>query len=186
MSDPNVQALRNLPTWGKHLYEAFRNVQKQLQNVAIQTSASLTGQQNGPPSPLNAIHVDGGAGIYHVYLTDNNPNLYRGAEHTAYYSTTPNFSDYHPVHMGPARDIRVNLGHPGPLYWAAHHSYGPSSPPSQLLYFGGSSPTPVSAGGTSAPALRPGNGSGTNFPTQPPGGYGLLPFRGNVAPKRQS
>jgi hypothetical protein len=184
MSDPNVQAVRQMPTWGKYLYDAFRGIQKQLRNVTIQTNASLTAQQNSPPSPLSAIHVDGGAGIYHVYLTDNNLNLYRGAEHTAYYSEAGDFSDWHPVHMGPARDIRLNLGIPGPLYFAAHHSYGPSSPGSTLIYFGGSMPTPVYATGAAAPPLRPGNGSGTNFPAQPPGGYGLLPYRGNTAPKR--
>lgn len=183
-SDPNVQAIRQMPMWGKYLFDAFRNIQKQLGNISIQGNAALNASQNLPPSALNSIHVDGGAGIYHVYLTDNNTNLYRGAEHTAYYSETPGFESYHPVHMGPARDIRVNLGLPGPLYWAAHHSYGPSSPSSPLIYFGGSIPTPVSGSGSSAPVLKSGNGSGTNYPNQPPGGYGTLPWRGNSPPKR--
>lgn len=180
----NLPTLRNMPTWGQRIVESFQDVQRQLSNISSQTNSSLEGSQSGPPQPLNSIHVDGGAGIYHVYLTDNNPNLYRGAEHTAYYSTTPDFSDYHPVHLGPARDLRVNLGLPGPLYWAAHHSYGPSSPPSALKIFGGSMPTPVDGSGPTAPLLRAGNGSGTNFPTQPPGGYGTFPHRGASPPKR--
>lgn len=184
MNDPNVQAVQNMPEWGRFIYDAFKNLQGQLKNISNQANVRLGSSENAPPTALNSIHVDGGAGMYHVYLTDNNPNLYRGAEHTAYYSTTPDFSDWHPVHMGPARDMRVNLGIPGPLYWSAHHGYGPSSPPSPLVIFGGSQPTPVYATGAEAPALRSGQGSGTNFPNQPPGGYGLLPFRGNAPGKR--
>lgn len=171
--------------YGKLIVEALQDVQRQMDNVSLQTNANLQGQQNAAPPPLNAIHVDGGAGIYHVYLTDHNADLYRGAEHTAYYSTSPNFTaDFHPVHMGPSRDLRVNLGLPGPFYWAAHHGYGPSSPPSPLIYFGGSTPIPVSGGGLAAPPLRSGQGSGTNFANQPPGGYGQNPFRGTSPPRR--
>lgn len=183
--DTNVQALKAMPVWGKYLFDAFRNVQKQLGNVSVQSNASLSGVSSAPPPALNSMHVDGGAGIYHVYLTDLNQNLYRGAEYTAYYSQTPDFSSgYHPVHLGPSRDIRVNLGIPGPLYWAAHHGYGPASGASPLIYFGGSQPQPVSASATNAPALRPGQGSGTNFADQPPGGYGAVSWRGTNPPKR--
>lgn len=181
-NDPNAPPMRT--NYGQLIEEAFEGVQNQLNNLSGQTNGSLEAQQNSPPPALNAIQVDGGAGIYHIYLTDNNQNLYRGAEYTAYYSTKPDFSDWHPVHMGPARDMRVNLGIPGPLYWAAHHGYGPASPPSPLIYFGGANPIPVSGAGASAPGLRPGQGSGTNFPTQPPGGYGLLPYRGSSPPRR--
>ena len=183
-SDANVQALRTMPQWGKYIYDAFRGVQQQLRNVAAQTNANLDGAQNCAPPQLNGLHVDGGAGVYHVYLTDYNQNLYRGAEHTAYYSETPDFANAHAVHLGPARDIRVNLGHPGPLYWAANHGYGPSSPPSSPVYFGGAQPVGVTAMGTVAPPLRPSQGSGTNQPNQPFGGYGQLPHRGNSAPRR--
>ena len=90
-SDTNVQALRQVPMWGKYIYDAFRGVQQQLRNVAAQTNASLDGAQNAAPPQINGIHVDGGAGTYHVYLTDHNQNLYRGAEYTAYYSESPDF-----------------------------------------------------------------------------------------------
>lgn len=184
MNDPNVQFLKTMPTFGKNLFEAFRDVQKQLANVSVQTNANLQGRTNSPPPALNAIHVDGGAGIYHIYLTDLNQNLYRGAEYTAYYSQTPGFEDYHAIHMGPARDARVNLGLPGPLYWAAHHGYGPASGASPLIYFGGSQPVGVDGSSSSAPILRSGMGSGTNFANEPPGGYGSVPWRGTEPPKR--
>ena len=183
-SDPNIQAIRNMPMWGKYLYDAFKGVQSQLRNVSIQTNANLDGVGNAAPPQLNSIHVDGGAGVYHVYLTDLNQNLYRGAEHTAYYSESPDMSDPHPVHMGPARDMRVNLGHPGPLYWAANHGYGPASPPSPPVYHGGAQPVGVTALGTVAPPLRPNQGSGTNLPSQPFGGYGQTQHRGSTPPRR--
>jgi hypothetical protein len=183
-SDPNVQALRGIPMWGKYIYDAFQGVQKQLHNVSVQTNASLSGHGNAAPPQLNALHVDGGAGVYHAYITDSNQNLYRGAEYTAYYSENSDLSDAHPVHMGPARDIRVNLGHPGPLYWAANHGYGPASPPSTPVYHGGAQPVGVTALGTVAPPLRPTQGSGTNMPNQPFGGYGQAPYRGSSPPRR--
>lgn len=183
-NDPNVQALRTLPVFGKHLFDAFRNIQKQLKNLSIQTNASLNAPSNSPPPQINALHVDGGAGIYHAYITDNNQNLYRGVEYTAEYAQTPDFSDFHVVHMGPSRDHRANIGLPGPLYWRAYSGYGPSSPPSPPVYHGGVQPAGVNASSAVAPPLKPGQGSGTNPPTQGAGGYGSLAWRGTAPPKR--
>ena len=183
-NDPNVQALRNMPAWGNYIYLAFKNVQKQMGNVATQTNSSLESVQNSPPPPINALHVDGGNGVYHAYITDNNANLYRGVEYTAEYADNPQFDGFHVEHFGPARDKRINLGIPGPLYWRAYSGYGPASPPSTPIYHGGAQPVGVTAGGAAAPALRSGQGSGTNTPTQGAGGYGLLPWRGSSPPRR--
>lgn len=170
--------------YGQLIQEAFQDVQKQLSNVSGQTNAHLSATQNSAPPQVNALHVDGGNGFYHAYITDNNQNLYRGVEYTAEYSTTPDFQDFHVEHLGPARDKRINLGVPGPLYWRAYSGYGPASPPSSPVYHGGAQPVGVSGGGTAAPALRSGQGSGTNPPTQGAGGYGQLPWRGANPPKR--
>jgi hypothetical protein len=180
----NLATLRNMPTWGSRLVEAFADVQRQLSNLSVQSNGSLSSPTNAPPPQINALHVDGGAGIYHAYVTDNNPNLYRGVEYTAEYSQNPDFSDFHVVHMGPSRDHRMNIGLPGPLYWRAYSGYGPSSPPSTAVYHGGGQPVGVNAGGAVAPPLKPGQGSGTNFPTQGAGGYGNLPWRGSTPPRR--
>ena len=159
-------------------------MQKQVANVATQTNASVTGAESPAPPQVNSLQVDGGAGIYHAYITDQNQSLYRGVEYTAEYAQNPDFSDFHVVHMGPSRDMRVNLGLPGPLYWRAYSGYGPSSPPSPPVYHGGAQPIGVTAGGAVAPVLRSGQGSGTNPPTQGAGGYGQLPWRGALPPKR--
>ena len=175
----NLPQIRMLPTYGKLLVEALQDVQRQLTNVSTQSNASLTSRQNSAPPAIHNLQVDGGAGIYHAYITDNNQNLYRGGEYTVEYSDD-NWATFHVQHLGPSREARMNLGLPGPLQFRAYSGYGPSSPPSQPVYAGGT----VSAGGTAPPALRPGQGSGTNFPTQGAGGYGNLPWRGNTPPRR--
>ncbi len=186
--------IRNLPrirqmtvngiNYGQLIQESLQDVQKQLGNVSVQTNANLAGRQNAAPPQINAFQVDGGAGIYHAYITDNNQNLYRGGEYFAEYSESADFSDFHTEHMGPSRDKRFNLGLPGPLYWRAYSGYGPASPPSNPVYHGGVQPVGVTAGGATAPPLRSGQGSGTNPPTQGAGGYGQLPWRGVNPPKR--
>jgi hypothetical protein len=165
--------------YGQLIQEAFKDVQKQLSNLATQLNGNLTSRQNAAPPSIHSLSVDGGAGIYHAYVTDNNQNLYRGAEYTLEYSND-NWSTFHVQHLGPARESRLNLGLAGPLQFRAYSGYGSSSPPSPAVYASG----PVYAGGGQAPALRPGQGSGTNFSTQGAGGYGLLPWRGSVPPKR--
>lgn len=180
----NLPQIKLLPKYGKLIVEAFQDAQKQLNNVSGQTNANLQGSENSPPPAISHLHVDGGAGIYHLYITDNSPNLYRGVEYTAEYSND-NWQTFHVEHLGPSRDKRLNLGIPGPLQWRAYSGYGPASPPSPAVYFGGqATPTPVYGSGRSAPALRPGQGSGTNTPTQPAGGYGSQPWRGAVPPVR--
>jgi hypothetical protein len=175
----NLPQIRMLPTYGKLIVEALSDVQKQLQNVSTQTNASLSSRQNAAPPAINSLEVDGGAGIYHAYVTDNNQNLYRGAEYTLEYSND-NWSTFHVQHLGPARDMRMNLGIAGPLQFRGYSGYGSSSPPSPPVYAGG----PVSAVGNTPPPLRAGKGSGTNVATEGAGGYGKLPWRGNTPPRR--
>ena len=168
-----------MPVFGKLLVESLKDVQRQLNNVSMQTNANLTSRENSAPPAINKLEVDGGAGIYHAYLTDNNQQLYRGAEYTLEYSHD-NWQSYHVQHLGPAREARMNLGLPGPLQFRAYSGYGPASPPSSAIY----ADSPVHAPGSIPPALRQGQGSGTNFPSQGAGGYGVQAWRGNTPPKR--
>lgn len=173
-----------MPTWGQRIFEAFNDVQKQIGNVARQTNSSTSAVQNAPPPQVNNLHVDGGAGIYHAYITDHNQNLYRGVEYHLEYSETPDFQDFHTVSIGPSRDHRVNLGLPGPIYWRGYSQYGGASNPSAPVYHGGPQPVGVFAVGGTAPALRSGQGSGTNPPSQGAAGFGQIPWRGAEPPKR--
>jgi hypothetical protein len=175
----NLSEIRNLPIFGKLLVEAFQDIQKQLSNVSVQTNANLTSRQNSAPPAIHKLEVDGGGGYYHAYITDNNQQLYRGAEYTMEYSHD-NWQTFHVEHMGPSRDKRINLGTAGPLQFRAYSGYGPASPPSAAVY----ADSPVGSPGAAAPPFRPGQGSGTNYASQGAGGYGQLAWRGNTPPKR--
>lgn len=180
----NIPFFRTSSDWnketGSRLADTLTDIKKALQNISGQTNSNLQGAQAAPPPQINALSVEGGAGIYHAYITDNNQNLYRGAEYTLEYSEREDFQTFHVEHMGPSRDKRLNIGLPGPLHFRAYSGYGPASPPSKPVYVGAG----VSAPGSTPPPLRGSNGSGTNPSTQGAGGYGNLPFRGNIPPRR--
>lgn len=179
----NLEALRQIPVWGNKLVESLQDLQKMAANVASQTNSKLKGAQSSPPPAINALQVDGGAGVYHAYITDNNQSIYRGIEYTLEYSQDPAFSTFHVEHLGPSRDRRLNLGLPGPLYFRGYSGY-PTSPASPVVYHGGSQPVGVLANGNAVPALRGGQGSGTNPPNLGGGGYGQFPWRGTTPPRR--
>lgn len=180
-ADPNVQALRNMPNWGRYIFEAFRNIQKQLSNTSVQTNSSLTGSQSAPPPQINAINVTASGGVAHVQITDNNQNLYRGVTYHVQYSTDPGFANPITHHMGPSRDARIPVG-TQPIYYRAFSDY-PTSEASVPVYHGGSQPVPVTASGTEQPPIPAGQGSGTGFPSQI-SGFGPIPWRGINPPKR--
>ena len=180
-TDPNVQAVRNLPEWGKYIFDAFRNVQKQLGNLSTQVNGSLTAPQNSAPPQINAISVKASGGVAHVQITDNNENLYRGVHYHVQYSTDPGFSAPITHFMGPARDARISVG-TQPLYYRAYSDY-PTSPASVPQYHGGAQPIAVAAIGTEQPAIPSGMGSGTGTASQI-SGFGPIPWRGANPPKR--
>jgi len=180
----NLESLRTIPGFGQKLVEALQDLQKLASNVASQTNSALKGAQGHPPPPINALHVEGGAGIYHAYITDQNQSIYRGIQYTLEYSEDPSFSTFHVAHMGPSRDHRLNIGLPGPLHFRAYSGY-PTSPSSTPVYHGTQvNPIAVSGGGTTPPILRGGQGSGTNPPNLGGGGFGQFPWRGTTPPRR--
>lgn len=181
MADPNVQAIRQMPLWGKYAYQAFRNIQKQLQNLSTQGNAALNGPQVYPPPQINAVSVTASGGVAHIQITDNNPNLYRGVQYHVQYATDAGFSSPCNGPSGPSRDIRIPVGNQ-PLYYRVFSDY-PTSAPSTPVYHGGSTPIAVAATGDTAPPVPAGQGSGTGTPGQI-SGYGPLPWRGNNPPRR--
>jgi hypothetical protein len=181
MADSNVQALRNVPMWGKYIFDAFQRVQKQLNNLSTQNNSSLTGSQNLAPPPIQGVTVKASGGIAHVQVTDNSTNLYRGLNYFAEYSTDSAFTAPVTHPMGPSRDARIPVGNE-PLYYRAYSGY-PTSPPSAPLYHGGSIPIKVTAIGSTPPPVPPGMGSGTGYPGQI-SGHGPIPWRGKMPPKR--
>jgi|HubBroStandDraft_2_1064218.scaffolds.fasta_scaffold235844_1 hypothetical protein len=180
-TDPNVQALRNVPLWGHYIFNAFRAMQKQLGNVSSQGNINLAGAQNSAPPSPNAVTVTASGGVAHIQITDNNQNLYRGITYHTQYSTDPSFSTHCNGPSGPSRDIRIPVG-TQPLYYRVFSDY-PTSPASAPVYHGGATPVALAATGTEQPPIPSGQGSGTGTPGQI-SGYGPLPWRGNSPPKR--
>jgi hypothetical protein len=180
-NDPNVDAVQNLPVFGKFIYLAFQKVQKQLTNISLQANVSLASSQNEPPPQVNALSVTASGGVAHVQVTDNNQNIYRGIHYHVQYAADPGFANPITFHMGPSRDARIPVG-TQPLYWRAFSDY-PTSAPSIPVYHGGSTPQAIAAIGTEQPAIPAGMGSGTGTSTQI-SGFGPIPWRGANPPKR--
>ena len=181
-TDPNVQAIRQMPTWGHYAFLAFRNIHKQLANLSIQGNAALDAPQNAAPPQVNGVTVTASGGVAHVQITDNNQNLYRGVQyHVQYAPAETKFAAPITYPMGPSRDARIPVG-TQLLQYRVFSDY-PTSPPSAPVYHGGASPIAVAATGTEQPAIPLGQGSGTGTPSQI-SGYGPVPWRGNNPPKR--
>lgn len=181
-SDPNVQAIRSMPKWGKYIFDAFRNLQKQVGNLGVQTNGNLKGAENAAPPPITALTVTASGGVAHVQITDTNPNLYRGiGYHVQYAPAGTNFASPVNFHMGPSRDARIPVG-TGLLNYRAFSDY-PTSPASPPVYHGGATPLAIAATGSEQPSIPPGQGSGTGVPGEI-SGFGPIPYRGNVPPRR--
>ena len=180
-NDPNVQAIKNMPQWGQLLFNAFRNMQRQLSNSSLQTNANLKASQASPPPQVNAVSVTAGGGVAHVQITDNNESLYRGVNYHVQYATEPGFNAPITHHMGPSRDIRIPVG-TQPLYYRVFSDY-PTSAHSDPVYHGGAAPIAIAATGSSQPSIPSGMGSGTGTPSQI-SGFGPIPWRGANPPKR--
>lgn len=177
---PNLAYLRTLPVFGARLVEALKAIAQQVLNVGQQTNATPHAQNTPAPPQINALSVTAGGGVAHVQIVDNN-QVFRGISYHVQYAADPGFSAPITQHMGPSRDIRIPVG-TQPLYYRAFSDY-PTSAPSTPVYHGGAQPIAVVASGTAQPAIPAGQGSGTGYPNQI-SGWGTIPFRGAVPPRR--
>lgn len=169
----NLPALQTMPTYGKWLVQALKDLRQLVQNVGQQTNATPASQETPPPPQIHALTVTASGGVAHIQITDNNP-IYRGIGYHVQISTNPGFSAPITEHMGPSRDKRIPVG-TQPLYYRAFSDY-PTSAPSAPVYHGGSQPMAVAAIGSAQPAIPAGQGSGTGYPSQI-SGHGPIPYR---------
>lgn len=175
----NLAALRSvsvpgMPDFGQKLYETLKAMNTAQDNVTSQTNGSTSAQPASPP-PLTSMAVSAQDGLFHVSL-QHEANFYRGVNYHVEYSTSPNFTNPFPIHMGPNREMRVMLGNQT-LHFRAATSYGISQP-STWIYHGGSTPIAVTGGGVSGPPLpAQSQGSGTGSPGEGLQGPGVLAFK---------
>lgn len=181
-TDPNIEALRQMPLWGNYLYKAFKAVVQQVSNVGTQTNSALNGSEIAPPPAVSELRVSASGGFVHLQAVHDVP-IYRGIHYHFHVSTDSGWSRPLTLYSGPNRDVRIPVGS-APLHYAVTCDY-PTSPSSSVTYHtqGGLSSVPVTASGTEQPAMPPGQGSGTGFPGQI-SGFGPVPWRGTNPPRR--
>lgn len=146
---------------------AFTALTDSINRIADQANVDPTGAQVEAPPPVSAISVVENAGIHDIQIQDNSP-AYRGLQYSAFYSQTPDFANPHRIDLGESQNHRANLGS-GIYYWAAASKYS-SSAHSEMVYHGGSTPTPVGSGIHAGPVMQPFQGFNTQYrnSTTPP------------------
>lgn len=171
MSNASVPLLASINQKYPDIGRALQYLQDVANNIGQQINAAPVGITSATPAPAQ-LSVTGGAGIIHVVISDPNPT-YRGNSYTIEIIPSGGSWDTQalPIHLGPSRSYRGNLGS-GVYSVRACSGYNTSSP-SPWIY------ADVDATGGSAPGFPTSTGSGTGG-----GGWGNLPFTGANPPKR--
>lgn len=152
---------------------AFAAIQDAIGNLSDQANADPTSTANGVPASINAFNVVEASGIHDLQIQDEAP-ANRGKSYFADYSDTPDFQNYHTIHLGPSQNHRANLG-PGVYHWRAYSSYSTTSHSTPVV-FGGAKATPVGSGAMTGPPMQAKQGSL---------GYGPVYKNSNVPPVRR-
>jgi hypothetical protein len=162
MAVRNLARIRDIPEYGKYLYEALRDLVKQDTILADQTNSSLTGTPQ-PPGAVNSLSVTAQDGHFNVAITDQN-QINRGVQYFVEHADNPQFTNPVIEHIGTTRNANFFLGDVT-RYWRAYSAY-PGSNPGPPAYHGGAvQPLPVRGGGPlNGPAFQPSQGSGTGAP----------------------
>jgi len=140
----------------QRMYTALKSIEQAINNHADQGNLDPSAAEQAPPKAISQIVVTAKDGYHDIAITDNSP-AYRGLNYFAYYSKTPDFQVKHKIDLGSSQNHRVFLG-PGPFYWAANHAY-PTSPGSDLVFHGGSTPVAVGSGAYAGPEMQSEQGS---------------------------
>ena len=175
MKIPNLAYLRNLPDFGKFLYEAFDSVQRQSTTIERQVNGNAEGQPQSPPA-INSVKVTGQNGHFNVAIEDAG-QVNRGIRYYVEHDTDPSFSNPHVVHLGDSRNANLFLGNQQ-LYFRAYSAYGSSAPSAAAYHGSPTTPLAVRGGGSiGGPAKLASQGSGTGAPGVGLSGPGPLPRR---------
>jgi hypothetical protein len=178
LSIRNLSYIRSMkpddPQMGSRLYEALQDLITHDRNLASQTNANPQGPSQPPPA-VNGVQVSAQNGFMHVAITDNN-EVYRGIRYYAVHSLSNQFSNPQIVPMGDSRNVTIAIGNQT-RHVGVYSSYL-NSPPSPMVIHGGSTPIPVSGGGSDAgPLFLDGQGSGTGSSGVAHSGPGPIAFR---------
>lgn len=164
------------------LYEGLRVFVEAHNELSSIVGIHSAGVFAAPPT-IASITVKATTGWFDVVINDaEGANLsaqfVRNLNYFLIWNTTPVFDPINGriEHLGPGRSWYHYYGSQT-LFWAAFSQWGPNSPISPVVPFGGSTPVGVAGGGAvSPPAPQPGGGSGVG------GGGGGYGGRGGIGP----
>lgn len=129
------------------------------------------------PKQVASVNVVGGTGAADIAITDNSIVGSGEVEPIAYwleYSTDPNFINPPPyqVHLGAARNAHLKVP-VAKLYFRVYSQYFGSLPSPPVVFGGTGAATQVDCTAGTIAVLQTAQGSGSNTPTRPGGGYGI-------------
>lgn len=193
-----IQFVRGLPGFGDRLANAMQRFEDGINHLGVNIGADPTQTKEAPPTIQNLQVKSDGNGNVHAVITDNNAiqkNLHYFVEIQPILSGgTPAFSQPHVAHLGPSRTMMPialpandDNGNPQMYIFRGYSSY-PGGKAGVKIHFGGTTPTPISPGGSAKMTFIPSTGAGTAQATgqQPGEGFGPVLFRPAIGPKRQS
>lgn len=162
--------------------DAMDDIQKQINQLAKQTTASAASPTGPPPTPsqLN-ITSNATSGIIDAQIKDSN-EINFGINYFLEWSTTPGFQNPVVIDLGASRNWRGVLvagaggGGTQNLFFRAFSQYWGSVQASEKVYFGSQkTPTAVVMNSSLSPTLQSSTGSGTAKGDGSQGGTGLGP-----------
>lgn len=171
----NLNWIRNIPGFGGRLYEAMKDFDTEVANVAQQVNGNRKGQPLAPPA-IGGLKVTGQNGHFSIAIQDSSP-IFRGVNYFLEHADNPHFTNPHVIDLGASRNHTFFLGNVT-RYFRAYSSYGTSAPGDPAYFGSESSPTPVTGGGsTGGPLFTNSEGSGTSLAGAGLNGPGIAPYR---------
>jgi len=189
-----IDELRQHPELGRAFSTIFQRIEDAINHLAVNAGVDANGAKLPPPRPLQAFNVQSdGNGTFHASIS-HDAQLNRGIAYFAEYDTDPSFAKPHVVPMHTSRTMipqtlphKDGNGNVINYYWRAYAQY-PGSDPGVKMNFGGTTPTPLNAGGGAQMDLFASTGSGTaqNSGEEGGSGFGKVLYRQASGVKRTS
>lgn len=141
-------------------------IQTTAKNAAVDPHGNIQA-----PEPPESVNVTTSGELMQVVVNHTAP-IQKGVQYITHIATNPQMTNAIVVDHGSSRTPpHINLPTFAPPvdggdpvahnYYVATVAQYPGSQPSNPTYFGGSSPTPITMGGTTQMTIQPGTGSGT-------------------------
>lgn len=166
----------NAPGAGQWLAEFSQSLQRKVQNIEQQTNSNADGMPRTPPAINTFAMTNGPSGEIQFSIEDNAP-ISRGINYSVDLDTSPNFSNPHTFHLGPARNGHINL--PGQTFYGRATSwYSPTSPSPYVYHGGEATPATITGGVKGIRSASQGSGTGAKGSG---GGPGPVLFRSETS-----